>query len=56
MLTILRRGNKQTSRIVVIAVLVFLWLDLALGQAATHTDSNQGINNRFYRLLQKPGE
>ena len=37
MLTILRRGNKQTSRIVVIAVLVFLWLDLALGQAANHT-------------------
>ncbi|HJO52877.1 MAG TPA: LysM peptidoglycan-binding domain-containing protein [Verrucomicrobiota bacterium] len=37
MLTTLARGNKQTSRIVVIAVLGFLWLGLALGKAATHT-------------------
>ena len=37
MLTTLAKGNRQTSRIFVIALLAGLWLGPALGQAATHT-------------------
>ena len=37
MLTFLARGKRQTGRILAIAAAALLWLDPALGQAATHT-------------------